>query len=138
MFTSSIKSEIGNFQVVVVQRRQRNVQKKQRDARAKLLFCQSKPTAFLPLLLTSPLSLLKLCANGRKIVSQQLPTLLDVTCCVRLYILLRVVGSCCAKFETSQTQQCWELLRSFASSLTHLLTVRFQENMSSIMGWISK
>ena len=42
-------------------------------------------------------------ANGRKIVGQQLPTLLDVTCWVRLLTLLHVVGSCGAKFETSQT-----------------------------------
>ena len=34
--------------------------KKKRDARAKLLFCQSKPIALLPFSLTSPLSLLKL------------------------------------------------------------------------------
>ena len=33
-------------------------------------------------------------ANGRNIVGQQLPTLLDVTCCVRLYTLLHVVGCC--------------------------------------------
>ena len=33
---------------------------KKRDARAKLLFCQSKPLAFLPLSLPSPSSLLKL------------------------------------------------------------------------------
>ena len=46
---------------------------------------------------------LKPCENGRNIVGQQLPTLLDVTCCVHLYTLLRVVGSCGAKFETSQT-----------------------------------
>ena len=32
---------------------------KKRDARAKSLFCQSKPIAFLPFLLTSPSSLLK-------------------------------------------------------------------------------
>ena len=38
LFTSSIKREIRNFPVVVVQWRQRNVQKK-RDARAELLFC---------------------------------------------------------------------------------------------------
>jgi len=31
---------------------------KKRDARAKLLFCQSKPIAFLPFSLTSPSSLL--------------------------------------------------------------------------------
>ena len=34
-------------------------------------------------------------ANGRNIVGQQLPTLLDVTCCVRLHTLLHVVGCCC-------------------------------------------
>ena len=33
---------------------------KRRDARAKLLFCQFKPIAFLPFLLPSPSSLLKL------------------------------------------------------------------------------
>ena len=33
---------------------------KKRDARAKLLSCQSKPIAFLPFLLLSPSSLLKL------------------------------------------------------------------------------
>ena len=44
-------------------------------------------------------------ANGRNIVGQQLPTLLDVTCCVRLHTLLHVVGCCCAKFETDQTFQ---------------------------------
>ena len=43
-------------------------------------------------------------ANKCNIVGQQLPTLLDVTCCVRLYILLHVVGC------------CWELLCSFARS----------------------
>ena len=37
-------------------------------------------------------------ANGRNIVGQQLPTLLDVTCCVRLHTLLHVVAF------------CWELL----------------------------
>ena len=34
-------------------------------------------------------------ANGRNIVGQQLPTLLDVTRCVRLHTLLHVVGCCC-------------------------------------------
>ena len=36
---------------------------KERDARAKLLFCQSKPIAFLPFSFTSPSSLLKLPTN---------------------------------------------------------------------------
>ena len=41
--------------------------------------------------------------NGRNNVDQQLPILLDVTCCVRLHTLLHVVGDFCAKFETIQT-----------------------------------
>ena len=48
---------------------------------------------------------LRLRANRRNIVDQQLPTLLDVTCCIRLHTLLHVVAYCCAKFETSQTFQ---------------------------------
>ena len=54
--------------------------------------------------------------------------MLDVaSVCTPCCMLLRVVGSCCAKFETGQTfepttpnivgQQCWELLRPFACSL---------------------
>ena len=58
VFPSSTKHEISHFHVVVVQRRQRNVQK-MRDARAQLFLCQSKPTGFLPFLLPSPSSLLK-------------------------------------------------------------------------------
>ena len=38
---------------------------------------------------------LRLRANGRHIVDQQLPTLFNVTCCVRLHILFHVVGYCC-------------------------------------------
>ena len=40
LFTSSIKREIRHFHIVVVQKRERNIQKKC-DARAKLLFCFS-------------------------------------------------------------------------------------------------
>ena len=39
-------------------------------------------------------------ANRRKIVGQQLPTLLDVTCCDRLHTLLHVVAR-------SVALQCW-------------------------------
>ena len=45
-------------------------------------------------------------ANRRDIVGQQLPTLLDVTCCVCLHTLLHVVGRFCAKFETGQKLSC--------------------------------
>ena len=46
---------------------------------------------------------IRLRANGRNIVVHQLPTLLDVTCFVRLHTLLHVVGSCCVKLESGQT-----------------------------------
>ena len=62
VFTQCIKRarEVRKFHVSVLQGRLRNAQKK-RDARAKLLFCHSKPIVFLPLSLLSPSSsLLKL------------------------------------------------------------------------------
>ena len=47
-------------------------------------------------------------ANGRNIVSQQLPNIVlhvasVCTPCCMLFMLLPVVGSCCAKFVTGQT-----------------------------------
>ena len=52
LFTFSIKHEIRYFHVVVVQKRERNVQKSVRDARAKLLFCLL-PIVFMTFSLTS-------------------------------------------------------------------------------------
>ena len=63
MFPSSTESEISYFQVVVVQRRLRNVRKAWCTCKLKLLFCQSKPIAFLPSSLPSPSSSLKLPSN---------------------------------------------------------------------------
>ena len=40
-------------------------------------------------------------------------TLLHVTCCVRLHILLHVVGCCCTKFEIGQTFEPTTLNISF-------------------------
>ena len=64
VFASSTKREIRHFHVVVkvVQRRQ-----KKREARAKLLFCKSKPITFLlfSLPLLSLLSLLKLPSSSK-------------------------------------------------------------------------
>ena len=45
---------------------------RKRDARAKLLFCQSKPTAFLPSSLPSPLSLLKLPIVTKKLIVKKM------------------------------------------------------------------
>ena len=69
----------------------------------------------------------RLRANGRNIVDQQLPTLLDVTCCVRLHILLHVVAQSLKPVKRfsqqlptfllfrdrrSVAQQCWIRLHS--------------------------
>ena len=84
-----------------------------------------------------PSKSLKPRANGSNIVGHQLPTLLDVTCCVRLHT--PSVACCCAKFETGQTlsyvqtdaiipniagQQCWELLCPFARSLKYYFSTK--------------
>ena len=53
VFTSYSKRKIGHFDVVVVQRRQRNEEKKCYVRAILSLFGQSKPIAFLPFLLTS-------------------------------------------------------------------------------------
>ena len=60
-------------------------------------------------------------ANGRNIVGQQLPTLLDVTCCVRLYTLT----------------SCWMLLRVVAQSLKPvklLATHRRTQQLPTMLG----
>ena len=44
------------------------------------------------------------CANGRKIVVQLFPTLLDVaSVCTPCHMLLRVIRSCYTKFEIGKT-----------------------------------
>ena len=72
------------------------------------------------------LVLIKPRTNGRNIVGQQLPTLLDVTCCVRLHTLLHVVGCCCvllrkvwnrSNFSANNSQQ-FLLIRLHSSSNT--------------------
>ena len=70
---------------------------------------------------------MRLRANGRNIVGQQLPTLLDVTCCVRLHTLLHVVAQSLKPVKLfsqqlptfllfrdrrSVAQQCWIRLHS--------------------------
>ena len=74
---------------------------------------------------------LKLRANGRNIVGQQLPKLLDVTCCVRLHTLLHVVAQSLKPVKLfsqqlptfllfrdrrSVAQQCWIRLHSSSNS----------------------
>ena len=45
-------------------------------------------------------------SNRRNIAGQQLPTLLDVTCCVRLHTLLHVVGGCCVLCKCLKPNCC--------------------------------
>ena len=52
---------------------------------------------------------LKHSANGRNIDSQQLPTLLDVTWCVRLHTLLYLAACCCAKFGQQLPTFLWSV-----------------------------
>ena len=60
-------------------------------------------------------------ATGRNIVGQQLPTLLDVTCCIRLDTLLHVVAQSLKPDKIlapyKRMQDCWELLGPFVRSL---------------------
>ena len=62
----------------------------------------------------------KLHANGRNIVSQQLPTLLAVTCCVRLHTLLHVVA---------QSLRLGKLLSQARSTLGYVQTVATTHNI---------
>ena len=73
VFSSSIEREMRKFYVVVVQRRQSNVQKK-RDAQGKLLFRLSKPIAFFPFSLSSPSSLLKFPIDREDLVTPRTGT----------------------------------------------------------------
>ena len=62
---------------------------------------------------------LKLRANGRNIVGQQLSALLDVACCVRLQTLLHVVACCC------------ELLRKVLKLVKPLATCKRTQQLST-------
>ena len=73
----------------------------------------------------------RLRANGRNIVDQQLPTLLDVTCCVRLHTLLHVVGCCCALLR-----KVWNLSNFSANNSQHffcsVITEAWRNNGGSV------
>ena len=105
----------------------------------------SNGSSYLVIALNTQSRRLKHRANGRNIVGQQLPTLLYVTRCVRLYTLLHVVGCCCVLFETGRAfsyvqctnglnhlQQCWE---SLANSVASVCNVSVLILMGGLMGW---
>ena len=88
-------------------------------------------------------------ANRHNVVGQQLPTLLDVTCCIRLHTLLLVVGSCWAKLETGQTfsymqtdrrnnsQQFWKLFANNVASVCKGLKLS-SDNRNFSHFWLCK
>ena len=78
---------------------------------------------------------LRLCANGRNIVDQKLPTLLDVTCCVRFHTLLHVAGRCClllrqvwnrSNFSANNSQHffCSVIAKAFQDRWGHARSLR--------------
>ena len=88
-------------------------------------------------------------ANRHNVVGQQLPTLLDVTCCIRLHTLLLVVGSCWAKLENGQTfsymqtdgrnnsQQFWKLFANNVASVCKGLKLS-SDNRNFSHFWLCK
>ena len=66
---------------------------------------------------------LNLRANGRNIVGQQLPALLDVACCVRLQTLLHVVAC-----------HVCELLRKVLKPVKPLATCKRTQQLSTWLG----
>ena len=68
MFISSLKREIRHLLIVVVQKRERNVEKKKRDARATLMSLLIKPIDFFTLSLPSESASLDLKVHNRDIL----------------------------------------------------------------------
>ena len=98
VFTYSTKREISHLYLVLVQWRQRNVQKKQ-EARTELLSFAYLIYCFFDVLVAIvSLSLIKPRANGRNIVG-----------CYMLRLLLGVVASVCTSLQygRNNTQHCW-------------------------------
>ena len=148
-----------HFHVVVLQRRQRNVQNWVMHvqsccfANLKLFWWQIIPyngSLFLKQIISNPQPYIwvKPRANGRNTVGQQLPTLLDVTCCFLLHTLLHVVGCCCVLLRKvwnrsnfsannfhdrrSVAQQCWTALSTLLGPRT-LITHGLQRLMGCIL-----
>ena len=68
-------------------------------------------------------------ANGRNIVGQQLPTLLDVTCCVRVHTMWHVVGCCCVLLR-----KVWKRSNFWANNSQHFLCSVIAEALRNNVG----
>ena len=77
---------------------------------------------------------LRLRANGRNIVDQQLPTLLDVTCCVRLYALLDVAAQSLKPVKLFSQQLLIFLLFHDRRSVAQQCCICFLYSSSNIVG----
>ena len=73
------------------------------------------------------LVLIKPRTNGRNIVGQQLPTLLDVTCCVCLHTLLHVVGCCCVL-----SRKVWNRSNFSANNSQQFLLIRLHSSSNTV------
>ena len=56
-------------------------------------------------------------ANGHNIVGQQLPTLLEVTCCIHLNTLLHAVGSCVQSLTLVKFLVTWKRIQQLPTIL---------------------
>ena len=70
-------------------------------------------------------------ANGRNIVGKQLPTLLDVTCCVRFHTLLHVVGCCCVLLR-----KVWNRSNFWTSNFKHFFCSVIAEAWRNNVGFV--
>ena len=66
--------------------------------------------------------------NGRNILGQQLPALLDATCCVRLHTLLHVVVCCCVFFGV--VAQSLKLVNLLSQQLPTFLLFRDRRSVA--------
>ena len=78
---------------------------------------------------TASLSSLKPRTNGRNIVGQQLPAMLDVTCCVRFHTLLHVVA-CYWEF----LRKVWNRLQFWTNNSQHFFRSVLAEGQRNNVG----
>ena len=91
----------------------------------------SQTRSFSYLQRSCPSDYIKPRANGRNIVGQQLPTLLDVTCCVRLHTVLHVVGCCCVLLR-----KVWNRSNFSANNSQHFFCFVIAEAWRNNVGFV--
>ena len=83
-------------------------------------------------------------SNGRNIVGQQLPTLLDFTCCVRLHTLLHIVAQSLKQVKLFSQQLPTYFLFRDRRSVAQQCWIRFHSSSNTVgathahYAWITK